>query len=97
MNYGIDLTYRTFIIAMNNIIHPFARVGAGTPDVKYQGEYTTLTVGNNNVMREGVTLHRGTVQDRGDTTIGDDNLFLPYAHVGHDCVIGNNIVFGQDL
>ncbi len=77
----------------SNIIHPFATVGVATPDVKYQGEHTTLTVGSGNVIREGVTLHRGTIQDRGDTSIGDNNLFLPYAHVGHDCVIGNHTVF----
>ncbi|MGB5326293.1 MAG: acyl-ACP--UDP-N-acetylglucosamine O-acyltransferase [Pseudomonadales bacterium] len=74
-------------------IFQFSTVGEATPDLKYNGEPTTLTIGNRNVIREGVTLHRGTVQDRGDTFIGDDNLFMAYAHVGHDCVIANHCIF----
>jgi UDP-N-acetylglucosamine acyltransferase len=51
-----------------------------------------LVIGDNNVIRENVTVHRGTVQDRGETSIGDDNLIMAYVHVGHDCVIGNHTV-----
>ncbi|MBT8151877.1 MAG: acyl-ACP--UDP-N-acetylglucosamine O-acyltransferase [Gammaproteobacteria bacterium] len=80
-------------IGANCEIFQFATVGEATPDLKYQGEATTLTIGDRNVIREGVTLHRGTVQDRGDTLIGDDNLLMAYAHVGHDCVIGNHCIF----
>jgi len=80
-------------IGKNCHLYQFSTVGEATPDLKYKGERTTLTVGDNNIFREGVTIHRGTVQDRSDTLIGNNNLFMAYAHVGHDCVIGNNCVF----
>lgn len=70
----------------------FSTIGEATPDLKYNGEPTTLTVGDNNIFREGVTVHRGTVQDRGDTLIGNGNLLMAYAHVGHDSVIGDNTI-----
>ena len=73
-------------------IFQFSSIGEDTPDLKYQGEPTTLTVGDDNIFREGVTVHRGTVQDRGDTAIGNNNLLMAYAHVGHDCVIGDNCI-----
>lgn len=79
-------------IGANNRIFQFSSIGEDTPDLKYQGEPTTLTIGDNNVIREGVTIHRGTVQDRGETLIGDDNLIMAYAHIGHDSVIGNNCI-----
>lgn len=73
-------------------VFQFSTIGEGTPDLKYQGEPTTLTVGDDNIFREGVTVHRGTVQDRGDTYIGNNNLLMAYAHVGHDSVIGDNCI-----
>lgn len=76
-----------------NKIYQFSTIGEDTPDLKYKGEATTLVIGDHNVIREGVTLHRGTVQDRAETTIGDHNLLMAYVHVGHDCVIGNNCIF----
>lgn len=79
-------------IGANNKIYQFSTVGEDTPDLKYQGEPTTLVIGDNNVIREGVTIHRGTVQDRGETTIGNDNLLMAYVHVGHDSVIGNHCI-----
>jgi UDP-N-acetylglucosamine acyltransferase len=80
------------VIGKNNRIYQFSSVGEGTPDLKYQGEPTRLVIGDNNVIREGVTIHRGTVQDRSETTIGNDNLLMAYVHIGHDSVIGNNCV-----
>lgn len=80
------------VIGENNRIYQFSSVGEDTPDLKYQGEETRLVVGNNNVIREGVTIHRGTVQDRSETTIGDNNLLMAYVHVGHDSVIGNHCI-----
>ena len=68
-------------------------MGEDTPDMKYKGEPTRLVMGDNNIVREGVTIHRGTVQDAGETRIGNDNLFMAYAHVGHDSVVGNHTVF----
>lgn len=79
-------------IGENNHIYQFSSIGEDTPDLKYQGEPTTLTIGDNNVIREGVTLHRGTVQDRGDTQIGSNNLLMAYVHVGHDSVVGDHCI-----
>ena len=80
-------------IGANNKIYQFSSVGEDTPDLKYNGEPTRLVIGDNNVIREGVTIHRGTIQDRGETIIGNNNLLMAYAHIGHDSVIGNNTVF----
>lgn len=80
-------------IGKNNKIFQFASVGEGPQDKKYAGEDTRLVMGDNNVVRECVTIHRGTIQDSGVTTIGSDNLFMAYSHIAHDCVIGNANVF----
>ena len=80
-------------IGANNKIFQCSSVGEDTSDMKYQGEPTRLVIGDNNIIREGVTIHRGTVQDRSETTIGDNNLFMAYVHIGHDSVIGNNTIF----
>lgn len=79
-------------IGANNKILQFSSVGEDTPDMKYKGEQTRLVIGDNNIIREGVTIHRGTVQDRGETTIGNNNLLMAYVHVGHDSVIGDNCI-----
>lgn len=79
-------------IGCNNRIFQFSTIGEDTPDLKYNGEPTTLTIGDHNNIREGVTIHRGTVQDRGDTTIGNHNLLMAYVHVGHDSVIGDHCI-----
>lgn len=79
-------------IGRHNKIYQFSTLGEATPDLKYKGEPTTLTVGDHNIIREGVTIHRGTIQDRGDTLIGDHNLLMAYVHVGHDSVIGNHCI-----
>ncbi|MBD9574029.1 acyl-ACP--UDP-N-acetylglucosamine O-acyltransferase [Pseudomonas sp. BGr12] len=79
-------------IGKNNRIFQFSSVGEDTPDLKYKGEPTRLVIGDNNVIREGVTIHRGTIQDRSETTIGDHNLLMAYVHIGHDSVIGNHCI-----
>lgn len=79
-------------IGAKSRIYQFASVGEDTPDLKYRGEPTRLIVGDNNTIREGVTIHRGTVQGRGETIIGDDNLLMAYVHVGHDCILGNHCI-----
>lgn len=79
-------------IGKNNRIYQFSSIGEDTPDLKYNGEPTRLTIGDNNVIREGVTIHRGTVQDRSETLIGNNNLLMAYVHVGHDSVIGNHTI-----
>ena len=74
---------------------PFASIGLGPQDLKYRGEDTRLVIGKRNIFREFVTIHRGTAGGGGQTTIGDDNLFMAYAHVAHDCRIGNLTIFGN--
>ncbi|MGB1139648.1 MAG: acyl-ACP--UDP-N-acetylglucosamine O-acyltransferase [Halioglobus sp.] len=80
------------LIGANNHIFQFSSIGEATPDRKYRGEPTRLVIGDNNIIRENVTIHRGTVQGRSETTIGNDNLVMAYVHVGHDSVIGDNVV-----
>ncbi len=75
-----------------NKIFQFASVGEDTPAFAYKGEPTWLEMGDNNVIREGVTIHRGTVQDQSKTVIGSNNLLMAYVHVGHDCVLGDHII-----
>lgn len=80
------------VIGQHNRIYQFSSVGEDTPDLKYKGEDTCLVMGDHNVIREGVTIHRGTVQDRAETTIGNHNLIMAYAHVGHDSVIADHCI-----
>lgn len=79
-------------IGRENRIFQFSTVGEDTPDLKYKGEPTRLLIGDNNTIREGVTIHRGTVQDRSETRIGNNNLVMSYVHIAHDCVVGNNTI-----
>ena len=76
----------------NNHLFQFSTVGDGSPDKKYRGEPTKLIIGDDNQIREGVTIHRGTVQEKGITKIGNRNLLLAYSHVAHDCVLEDDIV-----
>jgi len=78
-----------------NIFYQFSTIGEDTPDKKYQGEETFLEIGKSNIFREGITVHRGTIQDKSKTVIGDGNLFMAYTHVAHDCVVGNYNVFAN--
>jgi UDP-N-acetylglucosamine acyltransferase len=91
----VVLTGRTRIGARNRVFQ-FASIGEIPQDRKYGGEPTTTTIGDDNVFREYVTIHAGTAQDRGDTAIGNANLFLAYTHVAHDCVVGNATVWSNN-
>lgn len=82
-------------LGCHNRIYQFASVGAACQDKKYRGEPTTLVIGDHNVIRECVTLQRGTVQDRGETRIGSHGLFMAYSHVAHDCVLGDHIILAN--
>jgi len=82
-------------IGRDNRIHPFASLGDAPQDLKYAGEPTRLEIGDRNVIREFVTINRGTPKDRALTTIGNDNLFMAYCHVAHDCVVGDRTVFAN--
>ena len=89
------VTGRTTIGARNRIFQ-FASIGEIPQDRKYGGEPTTTTIGDDNVIREFVSIHAGTAQDRGTTTIGNGNLFLAYTHVAHDCVVGDFTTFSNN-
>ncbi|MDG2091304.1 MAG: acyl-ACP--UDP-N-acetylglucosamine O-acyltransferase [Gammaproteobacteria bacterium] len=83
-------------LGKNNQIFQFSSVGENPSDLKYKGEASLLEIGDNNVIREGATIHRGTEVGGGITRIGSDNLFMPYTHVAHDCIIGNHTIFSNN-
>jgi UDP-N-acetylglucosamine acyltransferase len=72
-------------------VFQFASIGEAPQAVAYKGEKTTLLMGDQNIVRESVTLHRGTIKGGGKTVIGNDNFFMAYSHVAHDCQIGNQV------
>jgi UDP-N-acetylglucosamine acyltransferase len=82
-------------IGRDNQIYQFASVGAGPQDLKYKGEETWLVVGDRNRIREFATLHRGTVEGGAKTLVGNDNLFMAYSHIAHDCRVHNRIVMAN--
>jgi len=82
-------------IGCDNTIYQFASVGEDAQDRKYQGEASQLIIGDRNQIRECCTMHRGTAQDDGVTRIGNDNLFMAYTHIAHDCQIGNQVVMAN--
>jgi UDP-N-acetylglucosamine acyltransferase len=82
-------------IGDDNEVFPFVSIGLRPQDLKYAGEPTKLVIGNRNVFREFVTVHRGTAGGGGVTTIGDRNVFMAYAHVAHDCRVGDDTIFGN--
>lgn len=82
-------------IGKNCNIFPGAVIGAIPQDLKFKGEYTTVEIGDNNTIREMATLNRGTAA-KGKTVIGNNNLLMAYVHVAHDCIIGNNVILGNN-
>ena len=85
------------IIGNNNKIYPFSCIGNDPQDLKYNGEETKLVIGNNNNIREYVTIHPGTEGGGGITKIGDNCLFMISSHVAHDCNIGNNVIIANNV
>lgn len=83
-------------IGKNNRIFQFSSLGAMPQDKKYGGEKTWLTIGDGNTIREFVTFNRGTIQDGGETKIGDDNWIMAYVHIAHDCVVGSHTIFANN-
>ena len=83
-------------LGKRNHVYQFATVGEDTPALAYSGEPTTLIMGDDNVVREGVTIHRGMLQDRGATVIGNNNLFMAYVHIGHDCRVGDHVIMANN-
>jgi UDP-N-acetylglucosamine acyltransferase len=82
-------------IGAKNRIFQFASIGEGPEDTNHRDEPTRLEIGDRNVFRESCTINRGTTPGRGVTHIGNDNLFLAYTHIAHDCIVGNNTVFAR--
>ncbi|MDT8419568.1 MAG: acyl-ACP--UDP-N-acetylglucosamine O-acyltransferase [Desulfuromonadales bacterium] len=82
-------------IGRDNQIFQFASVGAVPQDLKFHGEESTLSIGDRNKIREFVTIHLGTEDGGGKTTVGSDNLFMAYSHVAHDCVVGNHVILAN--
>jgi UDP-N-acetylglucosamine acyltransferase len=82
-------------IGENNVIFPFSVLGAVPQDLKYKGEMVELIIGDNNTIRESVTMNLGTVQGGGKTVVGNHNLIMGYTHLGHDCIIGNHCIIAN--
>lgn len=82
-------------IGSDNRFFQFSSIGDAPQDKKYNGEPTRLEIGDRNIFRESCTVNRGTSQDKGITRIGNDNLFMAYSHVAHDCVVGSDTVFAN--
>ncbi|HYS05046.1 MAG TPA: acyl-ACP--UDP-N-acetylglucosamine O-acyltransferase [Candidatus Dormibacteraeota bacterium] len=76
-------------------VFPFACIGMAPQDLKYRGERTTIEIGDDNIFREGVTVHRGTVGGGGVTRIGSGNLLMAQTHVAHDCRVGSQVIFAN--
>ena len=83
-------------LGRDNSIGHFASVGGRPQDMKYRDEPTQLIVGDRNTIREFTTIHTGTAQDAGITSIGDDNWIMAYVHIAHDCRVGNHTVFSSN-
>jgi UDP-N-acetylglucosamine acyltransferase len=84
-------------IGEDNVFFPFSTIGLASQDLKYKGERAFTRIGSRNLIREFVTIHRGTVGGGLETTIGDDCLLMTYTHVAHDCRIGNHVILGNSV
>jgi UDP-N-acetylglucosamine acyltransferase len=84
-------------IGEDNLIFPFSSIGVASQDLKYKGERAETHIGNRNRIREFVTIHRGTAGGGLVTRIGSDNLLMTYAHVAHDCQIGDHVILGNSV
>jgi UDP-N-acetylglucosamine acyltransferase len=82
-------------IGKDNRIYQFASIGEDPQDKKYAAEVTRLEIGDRNTIREFTSMHRGTIQDHSVTQIGNDNLFMAYTHVAHDCIIGDHVIMAN--
>jgi len=82
-------------IGAGNVIGSFTTIGTPPQDIGYAGEPTQLLIGDRNQIREYTSIHRGTFKGGGQTVIGDNNLFMAYCHIGHDCRIGNHVIMAN--
>ena len=84
-------------IGSNNKIYPFASIGNDPQDLKFKGEKTLLEIGDNNIIREYVTINPGTKGGGGKTKIGNNCLFMVSSHIAHDCIVGNNVILANNV
>ena len=84
-------------VGEDNVFFPYSTVGVASQDLKYKGERAFTRIGDRNRIREFVTIHRGTAGGGLETSIGDDCLLMTYAHVAHDCRIGNHVILGNSV
>lgn len=82
-------------VGENCTISPFASLGGSPQDISYKGEETTLVMGDNNTIKEYVTINRGTEHGGGVTSVGNNNFIMAYAHIAHDCKVGNNVIMAN--
>jgi UDP-N-acetylglucosamine acyltransferase len=80
----------------NNVLHPFSVVGGEPQDFSYKGEPTRVEIGDGNVFREGVTIHRGSTKEEGVTRVGSNNYFMANVHIGHDCMLADRILVANN-
>jgi UDP-N-acetylglucosamine acyltransferase len=80
------------VIGRNNVIDSFAALGGAPQDLGFKGEPTELIIGDDNVIREYASIHRGTIKGGGKTILGNNSMIMAYAHLGHDCIIGNHVI-----
>jgi len=92
----VNITGNTVIGAFNKI-YPFASIGNDPQDLKFEGEITKLEIGNNNKIREYVTINPGTKGGGGKTRVGNNCLFMVSSHIAHDCVVGNNVILANNV
>ena len=83
-------------IGNGNVIHEHAVIGGTAQDLKFKGADSTVTIGDRNVIREGVTIHRGS-REGSSTIVGDENMFMVYSHVAHDCRVGNEVIIANNV
>src|SRR5262245_59005270 len=79
-----------------NVVHPFAVIGGDPQDFTYKGEATSVEIGDDNVFREGVTIHKASTKEEGVTRIGSNNYLMANVHIGHDCVLGDRILIANN-
>ncbi len=92
----VNITGKT-IIGINNQIYPFASLGNDPQDLKFKGEKTLLEIGNNNKIREYVTINPGTEGGGGKTQVGNNCLFMVSSHIAHDCIVGDNVILANNV
>ena len=82
-------------IGQNCNVYPFTSIGLPPQDIRYKGEKTKVRIGDDNIIREYITIHRASVSGDGVTKIGNNNFLMAYVHIAHDCNVGNNIIISQ--